>query len=170
MYFLNPISDIKIACTYSLRFASVRLVVRFNPRMANGQGCQDRTFPRVILPGNCPAAARQAARVGLGLAGTPIHNKNIKKTFKKHTDPPSGPGPGLPKHTDPPCGFRRSRLHFFRFLHDSGKMLFMQVFYIFLLFVLCFLMFFMFFYVFYVCFMCFNVFFMFCLCFAFGVF
>ena len=59
MYFLNPISDIKIACTYSLRFASVRLVVRFNPRMANGQGCQDRTFPRVILPGNCPAAARQ---------------------------------------------------------------------------------------------------------------
>ena len=36
MYFLNPISDIKIACTYSLRFASVRLVLRFNPRMANG--------------------------------------------------------------------------------------------------------------------------------------
>ena len=69
MYFLNPISDIKIACTYSLRFASVRLVVRFNPRMANGQGCQNRTFPRVILPGNCPAAALQLPGLGWAWPG-----------------------------------------------------------------------------------------------------
>ena len=110
MYFLNPISDIKIACTYSLRFASVRLVLRFNPRMANGQGCQDRTFPRVILPGSCPAAARQLPGRLPGLGWAWPGPQYITKTLKKHTDPPSGPGPGLPKHTDPPCGFRRSRL------------------------------------------------------------